>query len=223
MRKTLLLLLVAFLSVSSSLYAEPENLHNVIVNLEKYHDNGTYLLEVKHAVFAAKNYLHSKFDAVGECHKCAIMLDIDETSLSNYPAIIAWLHGVRNVGDTLTAKQLKQLTHPFNDKPIKPVLGLYDYAKDNNVRVFFVTGRTENDRAGTIANLKSAGYNRGWAGLFLRQPSQAKMSATQYKSSIAAKISAEYNLVMAVGDQKSDLPPQAGKGFKIPNPFYFIS
>jgi predicted secreted acid phosphatase len=223
MRKILLLLSVAFLSVSSSLFAEPENLHNVIVKLEKYHDDGAYSLEIKHAVFAAKNYLQSRFDSACSGHKCAIMLDIDETSLSNYPAIIAWLHGVSNVGDTLTAKQLEQLTHPFNDKPIKPVLGLYNYAKDHNVRVFFVTGRTENDRAGTIANLKSAGYNRGWAGLFLRQPSQAKMSAAEYKSSMAAKISADYNLVMAVGDQKSDLPSQAGKGFKIPNPYYFIA
>ncbi len=225
MKKILSSLLVVLLVTSSCLFAEPVNINFSIKSLKKYHDNGAYALDIQRVSGRAQRYLSSRLDKSSTQHKLAIMIDIDETALSNYPQIVAWLNGVSNVGDSISKAQLAVLTDSFNDKAIKPVLSLYNFAINNKVAVFFVTGRTENDKAGTITNLKSAGYDKGWNALVLRQKDQAKLSATKYKANYAAQIKRNgYDLVLAIGDQISDLPrAYADKVFKIPNPYYFIA
>jgi predicted secreted acid phosphatase len=91
--------------------------------------------------------------------------------------------------------------------------------------VFFITGRPENQREDTEANLKAEGYDH-WETLYLRPVDHPKAeTVTQCKSGDRGKIVANgYRIVLNVGDQMSDLAgnPQAEHSVKLPNPFYFI-
>jgi predicted secreted acid phosphatase len=154
------------------------------------------------------------------------MIDIDETALSNMPAIKAWLNGVNNVGDVLPKTVLAVINNAFKDKANKPILNLYKDARSHGVAVFFVTGRNAGlvETPKTAINLRRAGY-KGYADLYLRRGKQRQMTARQYKNEVARCdiVGADkYDLVLAIGDQLSDIPTVADRGFKLPNPYYFI-
>jgi HAD superfamily, subfamily IIIB (Acid phosphatase) len=146
--------------------------------------------------------------------KLALVLDIDETSLSNYDAINA---------DNFTFGPNSQ-AEATNEtgKAIAPTLDLFNTAKQNGVAVFFITGRRENMRAHTESNLKREGYD-GWQQLVLK-PDASTETTVQYKSGARAAIEAQgYRIVANVGDQYSDLAGgHEDVGFKLANPFYFL-
>ena len=72
-------------------------------------------------------------------------------------------------------------------------------------------------------NLKAAGYTK-WDGLFLRPKGYEHVPAATYKTAIRKEITQlGYQIIVNIGDQKSDLVGgYADKGFKLPNPYYFI-
>jgi predicted secreted acid phosphatase len=144
--------------------------------------------------------------------KPAIVLDIDETSLSNYKGIVA-----SNFSQAGTVPDAVAGTGTV----IQPTLDLFDYAKANGVAVFFITGRPSVIQSITETNLKAAGYD-GWTGL---QFKPGDMTTLQYKSGARAAIEKQgYYIYESVGDQESDLDGgHAEQGFKYPNPFYFIA
>jgi acid phosphatase len=153
---------------------------------------------------------------VGE--KLALVLDIDETSLSNYCE--------------MKREDFGFLAPMFNawavsseaDMAISGTLRLFIKARAAGLEVFFITGRAGEQRTATAKNLEAAGY-KGWKGLSLREGPQKTMATVEYKSQERKKIvDAGYRIVMSVGDQWSDLDgePKAEVSVKLPNPFYYI-
>ena len=143
--------------------------------------------------------------------KPAIVLDIDETALSNWNGISSSnFSGTGTVADAVAG----------TGTVIKPTLDLFNYAKANRVAVFFITGRPSVIQSQTEANLKAAGYD-GWAGL---QFKPGDKTTVDYKAGARADIEKQgYYIYESVGDQESDLDGgHAEQGFKYPNPFYFI-
>lgn len=149
--------------------------------------------------------------------KLALVLDIDETSLSNW--------------GEMDAANFEYVSEDFNAwvasaqaSGIPGTLRLYEEAKRLGVAVFFLTGRPESQRASTEANLRLAGYS-GWQQLIMRAPAEKGMTALAYKSAERAKIvAAGYRIALNVGDQWSDLRgrPEAEYSVKYPDPYYFI-
>src|SRR4051794_19086357 len=104
--------------------------------------------------------------------KLALVLDIDETSLSNYSAIAT---------DNFTFGPASQ-AEATNEvgTAIKPTLQLFDDAKARGVAVFFITGRGEASRAHTESNLTREGYS-GWKQLYLK-PAGSTLTTVAYKT-----------------------------------------
>jgi hypothetical protein len=146
--------------------------------------------------------------------KLALVLDIDETALSNYSAIEA---DNFTYGPNSQAEAVNQV-----GVAIQPTLKLYRDAQARGIAVFFITGRPEAERQPTVENLQREGYSN-WAGLTLKQPGTT-MTTVQYKSSARADIEAQgYHIVANVGDQYSDLAGgHADVAYKLANPFYFL-
>jgi predicted secreted acid phosphatase len=146
--------------------------------------------------------------------KLALVLDIDETSLSNYGAIDA-------DNFTFGPKSQAEATEETGAR-IQPTLDLFNLAKQNGVAVFFITGRRENTRDHTVSNLEREGYH-GWQQLFLK-PDASTETTVQYKSGARANIEGQgYRIIANVGDQYSDLAGgHEDIGFKLANPFYFL-
>jgi len=150
--------------------------------------------------------------------KKAMVLDIDETSLSSYCEEINEDFGY--IPDRFEA----WIVSKEASIPIRSTLELAKHAQALGVDVFFITGRPESQRAVTEANLKAAGYS-GWKRLSLKQAGVTYASTASYKAGERQKILDEkYTIVMNMGDQWSDLQgvPVALHSVKLPNPFYYL-
>ncbi|HYB44087.1 MAG TPA: HAD family acid phosphatase, partial [Candidatus Methylomirabilis sp.] len=157
--------------------------------------------------------------------KLAIVVDVDETALSNLPSLAANDLGLIVAGPCdlehgpcgfVAWAQMARAS------AIKPVLALTRLARDRGVAVFFITGRPERLREATERNLRAAGYE--WTVLILKPDALATRSAVDFKAPERRKIADQgYAIVANVGDQMSDLDGGfAERTYKLPNPFYFV-
>ncbi len=222
-KKFLLLLIGVFGSAIAQ--ADLPNLYEVKQELIRYHDSGQYFHEITEVDQNAAAYLLERVEQNTELpadqrKKLAIVLDIDETSLSNYPDMVAFDFGG-------TEKEQDDAIALGHDPAIAPTLALYRLALKHHIAVFFVTGRQESLRAATESNLKKAGFI-SWSGLMLKPDDYIETSVVPYKTDARAKIEAQgYDIIFTMGDQESDLKGTmkgrfADKTFKIPDPYYFI-
>jgi len=200
---------------------EPSNLSDLKLQLKHYQlcmEAGCYIPQIERQIDLAIGFLNQSVASRKGSEKLALVLDIDETALSN------WAVEMHD--------DLGYIPNDWNwcvslrcSTAIAGTLRLYREAVRDNVTVFFITGRPEAQRADTEANLKAVGYDR-WEKVYLRpEDHPQKQTVAEYKSGERAKIAAMgYRIVLNVGDQMSDLVgnPQAEHSVKLPNPFYFI-
>lgn len=220
MRKKIVKILILSILFSTACFAkEPKNLTFVKEDLIRYHDSGEYAKDqtkvIDHAMLYLKLRLAKAKKSPSE-KKLAIVLDIDETSLSNYSDMLTL-----NFGGAL--KSIMDEMNKGTDAAIPATLELYRYAKANNVAVFFISGRPESFRASTVRNLENVGY-KNWDGIILLPETYHEKSNTPFKISAREQLEKQdYDIVLNIGDQKSDLVGgHADKTFKLPNPYYFL-
>jgi acid phosphatase len=170
--------------------------------------------------------------------KAAVVLDIDETSLSNWEAMYHNKFAYTPTGPCdLNAPALcgqREWDLSARAVALAPTLDFFRFVRTlkdktgNAVEVFFITGRYEDssERMATQSNLRREGYD-GWTRLYLR-PDTGYDNVAHYKSDKRKQIEGEgFTIIANVGDQYSDLigepsDDHAQKCFKLPNPFYFI-
>jgi predicted secreted acid phosphatase len=217
--KKLSLFLFCMLTAASALVIakEPANLAIAKQGLKHYHDSGAYLDDFADTAQKAMRYLQlrvSRNDFNGK--KPAIILDIDETSLSNYPNILRMDFG--GTLDDYRENEAKAI-----DQAFAPTLKLYRYAKAHNIAVFFISGRFERERQPTEENLKKAGFVNH-DGLILRNADYETAPAATFKTVYRKALTEKgYDIIANIGDQKSDLRGgYADETFKLPNPYYYI-
>ena len=202
---------------------QPENLGDLKFEAREYKRSGAYDRDLAAVAAAAEAYVVRR---AGEVVRPALILDIDETSLSNWPEIEANDFGYIANGPCWLPQGpcgVRAWEQMGRAKAIAPTLALFNAAKAKGVGVFFITGRHETQRAATAANLRAAGY-RGWSALIMRPVGLRPASAADYKSAERAKIAAKgFTIIANVGDQPSDLAGgHAERSFLLPNPFYRI-
>ena len=208
------------LSVGTQSFAEPMNLDLLKQELITYHDSGAYEKDVAAVAAAANLYITSQVTANNQSNpqkKLAVVLDIDETVLSNYNGMIE-----RKFNDDKLAINKSILR--ANAPALTPMLNLYNNLLKQKVAIFFVTGRGEQLKEATERNLKNAGYKE-WAGLFLRPKAYTVASIVPFKTQARnAIVQKGYTIIASIGDQNSDLiGGNAIKSFKLPNPYYYLS
>jgi predicted secreted acid phosphatase len=165
--------------------------------------------------------------------KPAIVLDTDDTTLWTYDMEDGAMHF--NFDPTLQNTWVQEQRFPATP-------GMVDFvnkAVQLGYTVFGVTGRNDDQKAATLANLTKVGYGGAftadkfytkWTGVGTsQQPSYitcatAKCSTVEYKAGTRAHIEAlGYSIVLNVGDQWSDLMGgHAAKVLKLPNPTYYL-
>jgi len=200
------------------------NLGTIKKLLLEYHDK--YYNDDVAAVFAsAQKFIEQN---ASRSKRPALVLDIDETSLTNWPNLLADDFGFVAGGtcDVLPAGPcgFDRWILKSSAEAIDPALKLFKAAKLNGVAVIFITGRPRKQRDATIVNLDHAGFD-GWAELHTR-PDEDAGTVQDYKTKERIKVEAEpedYTIIANVGDQMSDVDGgHGGCPFKVPNPFYFI-
>ena len=97
------------------------------------------------------------------------------------------------------------------------------FYKAYQVDVFFITGRTADEKNATIKNLEHAGFKH-WAGLYLLN----KKLEPNYNNIESFKIATRkmltekgYDILLSMGDKPTDFSGgYAHASFKLPNPYY---
>jgi acid phosphatase len=210
-------------NLPSSDGSQPANLGILKLQLVDYKCFGAYDRDIANVLADATAFLEHRANGFG---KLALVLDIDETSLSNLPNLLADDFGFFRGGTcTLVPGEPCGFDRWITDHtadPILPTLRLFNTAKAKGVAIFFISTRREDQRDATVNNLKAAGYD-GWADLALKQPDD-KSSSQEFKTARRKEIEdAGFTIIANVGDQYSDLRGgHAERVFKVPNPFYFI-
>ena len=205
--------------IGTKSFAEPTNLTDLKAQLVSYHNSGDYSKEFDKVIQNADNYIANqvKVNNNASTHKkLAIVLDIDETSLSNYNAMLAD-HFCGN------KQQIDRNLKLGNDPAFPSTLALYNHVLSEGVAIFFVTGRSQLLSQATISNLKAVGY-KNWVSIYFRPTSDTVDSVVPFKSQARSSIEASgYHIIASIGDQNSDFSgPDVGQPFKLPNPYYTL-
>lgn len=190
-----------------------QNLDSAKREIIAYHDSGRWHMDILRIVHRAEHWLAKRAKRV---LKPALILDIDETALQNWPEEKATDFGY--------VPSIWQAWEKEGKAPASPeILELFKFARARHVAVFFITGRHEASRGGTKRNLESVGFN-GYQELVMKPDSNHEQSAVPFKSSARAKIESRgYRVIENVGDQWSDLKGgHSERTYKLPNPMYLI-
>ena len=214
------LMVFSVLTTSSLFATPPTDLAIDKQKLETYVASGQYEQDIAAVTHQAQAYVLATAKAnrqLRQPKKLAIVLDIDETSLSNYPDMLKLDFGG-------TFAEIQQANDRGDDPAIQPTLALYKTAVNQGVYVFFVTGSPESGCQAAQDNLKAVGYN-AWQGFYCKPKAyQSIKSAIPYKQAMRKQITEQgYTIIASIGDQQSDLQGgYAERGFQLPNPFYYL-
>lgn len=201
-----------------------DNLGDIKAALVEYHDRGDYEKGLEAVDSAAESYLVERADKVV---KPALVLDIDETSLSNWEQIAAndFAYFANAPCDQLPKGPCGSIAWDAmaRSPAIQPTLKLAQIASDHHVTIFFITGRYESERIATESNLRDTKFPK-WETLYMRPNGTPAGPAAAYKAPVREQITKMgYTIVVNVGDQPSDLAGGfAERTFLLPNPFYRI-
>lgn len=204
--------------------AQPLNVGDAIRAAAAYHASAAYERDLSAVTRAAIAWIN---DAAPHSPRPAVVLDIDETALSNWEVIRRDDFG-RPIGGPCLAGG----TDPCgwaawdmlaSDVAIAPVLDLFRRARELGIAVVFITGRPESQRTATETNLRTAGF-AGYEAMYMTPDGARFASAADFKTPIRARLEKDgYTIIANVGDQPSDLlGGHAEKIFLLPNPFYRV-
>lgn len=143
----------------------------------------------------------------------AVVFDLDETLLSNWPHMAEMDFGY-------VPSAWQAWVDAGRAPAIEPVRDVFLLARRLGLEVVLLSGRTERDRAGTERNLREIGcadYQR-----LILAPDGDRRTAEVFKTEARRRLVTEGKVIVAnLGDQESDLRGgYAERTFKLPNPFY---
>lgn len=222
MKKIKLSLLASVIIFASNvIYATPpENLSCAKREVISYYDSGSFEKDVDVIEKNAEAYLHKRVNdnnLLSQPKKLAMVLDIDDTSLSNFLSNKKHDFGssTENINDSYRKAK---------SPAIKPILKLYNEAIKNGVTVFFITFRPDEFRSYTVTNLQNEGYY-GWAQLYMPNNDEIKQPAQKFKTNLRETITNQgYDIILNLGDQESDIMGgYADQTYRVPNPLYWTA
>jgi acid phosphatase len=197
------------------------NLDTLKKELRQYHDCtctcGCWAHDIDKQADRAIAYLRQRAAHRRPKEKLALILDIDETALSNYQEEVG-------ADFAYNATVFDAWIEKAQAPAIPGTLRLYKEAQRLGVSIFVITGRTESQRAATERNLREQGFD-GWQQLAMRPDAHGPETIGAFKAIVRGQIAAAgYTLALNVGDQWSDLKgkPEAEFSVKYPDPYYFI-
>ncbi len=208
--------------ISSDAAAERiPNLSTLKAEVKQYHDCtckcGCYAHDLDTQADRAIEFLHRLAAHRRPHEKLALILDIDDTTLSIYAQMVAADFGY-------DPASYDQWLATAQAPAIPGTLRIYKEAQRLGLSIFFITGRKEKLRAATERNLRAQGFD-SWNLLVMLPADHGSQTTGAFKSVARRQIAAAgYTLALSVGDQWSDLKgkPEAEYSVKYPDPFYFI-
>ncbi len=205
---------VAFtLAVAVATAAEPRNLDLAKAEVRDYVSSGEYLRAIAAVATPADTWLVERAAKRTPGERLAVVFDLDETLLYNWPHI-------DSLGLGYTSAAWEAWVAAGKAPPIEPVRVVYRTARRLGLEVIYITGRRERQRPGTEKNIRA--IDCGEFAELVMKPDDWKGTSAEFKTAARARLAAKgFAIIANVGDQDSDLTGgHAERTFKLPNPFY---
>jgi acid phosphatase len=208
-----LVLALSALAVAAPVATATERTDQTPEQIRAYKDSGAYDRALAKTYAKATGYVKAQLKK-SDVKKPAVVLDIDETAMSNYGCLDAMDFELGGLADC--AVNSKSVA-------IKPALAFYKAVRARKVTVFFITGAPEALCESRAGNLAAQGFT-GKLNLTCKPADDHADSVVPYKSGARKKlVKRGYTILANVGDQRSDLQGGAARRtFKLVNPIYVI-
>ncbi|MCB0780611.1 MAG: 5'-nucleotidase, lipoprotein e(P4) family [Flavobacteriales bacterium] len=124
----------------------------------------------------------------------AVVVDVDETVLDNSP------YELENIlaGRSYSPGTWKAWTDRASAKALPGALAFLQHAEELGCAIFYITNRTDEERAATVRNLNAHGFPMADEDHVLTK------SSTSDKTARRASVAADHRIVLLVGDQLTD-------------------
>ncbi|MBZ2399251.1 5'-nucleotidase, lipoprotein e(P4) family [Erwinia amylovora] len=145
----------------------------------------------------AQERFNQKFGQLRAAEKAAIVLDLDETVIDNSALLVRDANQCHDYTQWDTWDSWEQHGNP---RLIPGAKAFLDNVNNKKVRIFYVSDRTEKNKAQTMATLRKLG---------LPQVSEQNILLdTESKEKRRAKIMQDYQIIMLFGDSLPDFAAQ---------------
>ena len=124
----------------------------------------------------------------------AIITDVDETFLDNSPYAVTQAKN----GNEFDLDTWLEWTSKGEATAFPGSLKFYNYAASKGIKVFYITNRNENDKPGTIKNLKNLGFPNA------DEDHVLVMKETSDKEPRRQAVLDKYEVIMYLGDNLAD-------------------
>lgn len=179
-------------------------------DVKNYIESGEYKTEMLSIAELAKKIVN--YELLSNPNRKVVILDIDETILSNLPYISQQIH--LNDIDKLCNWQKKS----FCDS-IEPMVDFFHWALKKDLDVLFITARPIELRDATLKNFEKLGIEV--APIYFRDPKQWPVPV-DFKIAMRRMITDNGgDIILNIGDQPTDFEGGFWKNaLRVPNPFY---
>ena len=210
-------LICALAGCESAPPREPLNLDTAKAAVVQYYESGNYERAVAAVAAEARAWVEQRAARRRSDERLAVVFDIDDTLLSNYPHI-------HSIGFGYIPSDWDAWITRGEAPAIKPMRELFLVARHLGYDVFLITDRREStERAATEANLRREGLG-DYTRLIMQPADGPKLSVRDRKTAARRALYGDgYTIVANLGDQESDLRGgYAEHTFKLPDPLYLI-
>jgi predicted secreted acid phosphatase len=146
-------------------------------NIISFYESNAHNNQIREILEQAKKVIDSQISL----QNCAVVLDIDETSLNHYKSL-------KDVGFPQEENHSiwNELITKTSVEPIKPTLDFYQYCINKGIKVFFISARFATYLDATKEALQNAGYI-GFEDVFVFPEDISTYSSENFKNFKAKK------------------------------------
>ena len=209
--KKIILVIVVFNFVIFPQTKPKDNLSEIKSQIISYYESEKINKDYQKAIDAKMNELKKAIKQNSQNKMAAVVFDIDETILSNYPGMKEMDFGyISKLWDEWIKKGIAPV--------IEPTKKLYEYLVQKNIKVIFISGRYNDQYEITKQNFYNVGITK-FDTIITKVRGKSYPTAGKFKEEIREELVKKgYTIIACVGDQWSDMEGKhTGIKIKLPN------
>jgi 5'-nucleotidase (lipoprotein e(P4) family) len=179
--------------------ADAQDLNRLLVAVSWYQHTAEMEALYYQGFNIAKMRLDETIKAKSAGKPLAVVVDIDETMLNNSPFETLLLNQTYKLSDWY------KWTSKASAKALPGALEFAKYAQSQNVEIYYITNRDDNERIGTLKNLENVGFPfADEKHLMTKLDLSESTGNTSSKEGRRNKVAENYEITLLIGDNLND-------------------
>jgi 5'-nucleotidase (lipoprotein e(P4) family) len=179
--------------------ADAQNLNRLLVAVSWYQHAAEMEAIYYQGFNIAKMRLDEAIKEKSSSKPLAVVVDIDETMLNNSPFETSLLNQTYKLSDWY------KWTSQASAKALPGALEFAKYAQSQNVEIYYVTNRDDNERVVTLKNLEDVGFPfADEKHLMTKSDLSESTGNTSTKEGRRNKVAENYEITLLIGDNLND-------------------